>query len=327
MEEANSYTAIPGFSKYECGLDGTVRFAKTGAVVRHHKSGGYHYVWVEDDAGDQFSIGVHRLIALAYLTQPDSNKLMTVNHKDGNKANNRADNLEWASYSENTTHAYKTGLRKDRIPVTVTRTSDGEVFRFYSKGEASKFLGIARSEFSTGKFKEKEFLKWGEFEIRFHHEDSFIPRPGYEFPTGIVARDIQSGNLYTAKNTAVLGRLTGVHPKVIRRILKGSKFKYPTNGYDFRVVSSEINWPAYSPEEIEAYKSVQFVAYPVWVVSASGDRKLFPSISTAANYTGEFERTVRSYMREGRPDKSGNTYIAHSGKTSSEQSPQPATAG
>lgn len=35
-----------------------------------------------------------------------------VNHKDGNKANNKAENLEWVSHSENDLHAYKNKLRK-----------------------------------------------------------------------------------------------------------------------------------------------------------------------------------------------------------------------
>ncbi|MBG6240457.1 MAG: hypothetical protein EKE12_01095 [Candidatus Symbiopectobacterium sp. Clec_Harlan] len=40
----------------------------------------------------------------------DGKSKSTVNHKDGNKLNNKIDNLEWASYSENLEHAVISGL-------------------------------------------------------------------------------------------------------------------------------------------------------------------------------------------------------------------------
>lgn len=52
---------------------------------------------------------VHRLVAECYL--PNPNNLAEVNHKDGNKANNNVDNLEWCTRSENLQHAIRTGLK------------------------------------------------------------------------------------------------------------------------------------------------------------------------------------------------------------------------
>lgn len=52
---------------------------------------------------------VHRLVALAFLT-PVSGKT-GVNHKDGNKFNNRVANLEFCDVGENNRHALRTGLR------------------------------------------------------------------------------------------------------------------------------------------------------------------------------------------------------------------------
>ena len=48
---------------------------------------------------------VHILVARAYLKNPD--ELPVVNHKDGNKLNNRVENLEWITYSGNTFHSKK----------------------------------------------------------------------------------------------------------------------------------------------------------------------------------------------------------------------------
>lgn len=53
---------------------------------------------------------LHRLVAEAFIPNPENKE--TVNHKDGNKLNNCADNLEWATRSEQLYHAYKLNLRE-----------------------------------------------------------------------------------------------------------------------------------------------------------------------------------------------------------------------
>jgi hypothetical protein len=50
----------------------------------------------------------HTVVAQAFLGVSEYRR--TVNHKDGNKANNCVENLEWATYKENNSHARKTGL-------------------------------------------------------------------------------------------------------------------------------------------------------------------------------------------------------------------------
>lgn len=73
------------------------------AQVRPH---GYSEVRLAKD-GRVRSFRVHRLVAEAFLT-PDPARLL-VNHINGNKSDNRAENLEWVTPQENTDHAMRSG--------------------------------------------------------------------------------------------------------------------------------------------------------------------------------------------------------------------------
>ena len=59
--------------------------------------------------GKMLKCKVHRLVATTFLENTDDKR--TVNHIDGNKINNRVDNLEWATDSEQQKHAVTIGLR------------------------------------------------------------------------------------------------------------------------------------------------------------------------------------------------------------------------
>jgi len=68
---------------------------------------GYQYVTLRKD-NKGYNRYVHRLVAESFL-KPDNERL-DVNHKDGIKANNNVENLEWCDKFENMRHAYANNL-------------------------------------------------------------------------------------------------------------------------------------------------------------------------------------------------------------------------
>lgn len=73
--------------------------------------------WVQNTGYKTVSIknkkvSLHRLVAEAFI--PNPNNYPCVNHIDGNKLNNRVDNLEWCSYKHNYNEAIRIGLIKPK---------------------------------------------------------------------------------------------------------------------------------------------------------------------------------------------------------------------
>lgn len=94
---------------YEVSSFGQVRRLKKLNNLRPGLSKGYYFVVLSKDCKGKIS-KIHRLVALAFIPNPENKPY--VNHKDGNKLNNKLENLEWCTDQENRTHASKLGLLK-----------------------------------------------------------------------------------------------------------------------------------------------------------------------------------------------------------------------
>ena len=108
MEAMREFIPIPGHNRYEISPNGVIRNVKTKRVKGQYiGSTGYYMVSFSYNNKSKPK-RVHRLIATAFIPNPKG--LPEVNHKDGNKINNRIENLEWITHEGNMRHAFKTGL-------------------------------------------------------------------------------------------------------------------------------------------------------------------------------------------------------------------------
>lgn len=147
---------IPGFEGlYKISSFGRIKSFKKdkdGVILKNtNKKGDYFSFVLQGKGKKQKSTRIHRLVAEAFIPNPDN--LPEVNHKDGNKQNNRVENLEWCSRSYNTRHSinmhheqldpmiyYNKILRPK--PIVQLRKDGTIVNRFENGAEASRATGV-----------------------------------------------------------------------------------------------------------------------------------------------------------------------------------------
>lgn len=141
------YADIPGYEgRYQISSNGKVHSAN-GIRATYISNSGYERIslWMN---GKGQKVSVHRLVASAFV--PNPNNYTLVNHKDGNKLNNNADNLEWCDASRNMKHAYQNNLISPKTTRVIQYTKDFKKVREWNSiAEACEYLGLNHANVVT----------------------------------------------------------------------------------------------------------------------------------------------------------------------------------
>lgn len=132
----SQWVETPGNSNYYVSDDGYVRRVGSDRDKSTYETNGYLSLDLYQ-YGKRQKVRVHRLVAEAFVPNPDNKP--EVNHKDGNKHNNCASNLEWVTSKENCRHAWDNGLMKPSYSMRGKKNPNagrkGKAIRIVETGE------------------------------------------------------------------------------------------------------------------------------------------------------------------------------------------------
>lgn len=145
---------IEGFEGYYVNSYGRVWSDKSKKWLAPSNNGKGYQIVILFKNGKQVCKSVHRLVAEAFVPNDDPQTKTEVDHLDGNRANNRADNLQWLSHTDN--------VRKSRCkPILLLDLKSNSVEQFDSQKDAAAFLGCPQSYMSAMTQKPQiEYMGW-----------------------------------------------------------------------------------------------------------------------------------------------------------------------
>ena len=141
----NNFKDIPGYEGlYKINKEGVI-IGPRGLTLQPQLMNGYYKVVLYKN-NYRTTLGVHRLLALTFIPNPDN--LPQVNHKDENKLNNSIDNLEWCTceyncnYGTRTKRAFENGHLKSSITqgCPIKCLENNQIY--YSAREAARQLKL-----------------------------------------------------------------------------------------------------------------------------------------------------------------------------------------
>lgn len=228
-------------TNYSVSSTGRVRNDKTGKELSPSLQNGYYSVRlaVKPNYGKHFRI--NRLVAQAFIPNPENKPY--VNHINGITTCNNVENLEWVTPSENSVHAYKTGLRNPNRAVEVNQYNlQGKfLMTFESLREAERQTGASQSkitEVCQGRRRTAGEYQWRYYENNTEDIAPIEQRKNIKKRVG--QYDLQGNLIAVYESYREAAKAVDGTPSAISRLCAGTVNLHTHKGFVWKIVDDIV---------------------------------------------------------------------------------------
>lgn len=286
------YYEIPGYSRYVISKDGILINRETGKRRYGSKNpAGYvHFRIYSDEHCQIFTIGRHRLIALAFIPHHKDPSTLYVNHINGIKGDDIIPNLEWCTPTENIEHAGRMGLTSKCRQISVRDVLTGEVEVFPSLIECARYFGISKDlvRYRVQFGPERVFPDKRQYSFGIKLKNWPIPNDLDEALTlngrerEIYVKTVLNNRIYKFKSSFEAAKFFKVSPASISTWLKLKNQPILPGLIQLKLVSDLTPWREVT-DPWKEYQQTNKRARVVQAIEAStGDIKTFESLAACA---------------------------------------------
>jgi hypothetical protein len=256
---------IPGFSRYVIDRSGTLTVVRTTHQIKWSVTlpgkngviGGYRAASIISDQGRRKGISRHRVLCIVFKDYQGHLDDLWVNHKNGVPGDDRLDNLEFCTPSQNVKHAYDHGLHSHKtVAVDIWNWKTDEKLSFTTMQTCADHLNLNHA-FISSRLKAGNNKRF-EDGWRFKRQvDDWLPlndRVGaMSTNIDVFARHIYTNQVWVFGSIADAARHTGIGDRSVRKHAV-TKPMIPLNGWNFRYVRDYEGWPQYTEQHLAIFR-------------------------------------------------------------------------
>lgn len=284
---------IPGFKRYMINKIGKVFDMVRKRFVKGCFSKGYVHFILVADTGEKKSLYRHRALCLVFLPDNRDKTLLQVNHINGVKGDDRLENLEWCTGSENRIHAIYTGLTCLSKPVVYFNLATDEIRVFGSLVQCCTELGLNEKKVSSALGSSEFTYRNGLVLLRYANEEHRIVKNTNKRP--VLVRDMRTGEIKEYESINACAKDLGMTKyNVLSRVDNSMTIIYR----DYLQIKRKSDMtPWYIPENLDhAYIESSPTKAVLVRYTHTGEVIQFETQRIAANALGVSETTIHEWL-------------------------------
>lgn len=289
---SNKYYDIPNFEGYKINKNGDVFSCLSNKKLKPIEDGRGYILYILYANNKRITIGLYRLLCITFKPNLDKTKT-EVDHINGNRSDNRLENLEWVSHRENVRRYHNKKNTLEHRPVVLLHGDTKVLKEFSSHYEVAKYLNLHRYEILRR-------IKCGEKHM--HIDYTFIkwkdnPNP---FPKITYAEEYRklssrtneikmynhlTGDIKIFTKMKLAAKFLNISPSTLTWRIKARKNKVFPNGWEAKFSYDNTPWQRLSQSDKLRLASGGISRRPIALIHhITGETLKFKTVKEAADY-------------------------------------------